>query len=86
MPLTQQKVWPNIQNPDPVHTKLTDMIRTQQLPECTKCKGDFTKLKLLHNLYTQGKLYIYKDDIILIKTPDGHLNDAVISVQPSLFP
>ena len=68
MPLTQRKVWRNIQKRDPVHTKLTDLIRTQQLPKSKKRKEDFTKLKLLHNLYTQGKLYIDKDDIILIKT------------------
>ena len=86
MPMTQKRVWRNIQKKDPIHCKLTDLILTQQLPESKKRKGDFTKLKLLHNLYTQGKLYIDSDDLILVKTPEGYLNGSVISIPPSLFP
>ena len=85
MPMTQRKVWRNIQKRDPIHCKLTDLISSQQLPESKKRKGDFTKLKLLHNLYTQGKLYIDSDDLILVKTPEGYLNGSVISIPPSLF-
>ena len=86
MPMTQRKVWKNIQKHDPIHCKLSDLILTQQLPESKKRKGDFTKLKLLHNLYTQGKLFIDNDDLIMVKVPEGCLNGAVISIPPSLFP
>ena len=47
MPMTQRKVWRNIQSKDPIHCKLLDLINTRQLPESKKRKGDFTKLKLL---------------------------------------
>ena len=33
MPLTQRKVWKNIQARDPVHMKLLHLINTRQLPE-----------------------------------------------------
>ena len=85
MPLTQKKVWKNIQSRDPVHSKLIHLIDTRQLPETRKRKGDHTKLKLLHNLFTQGKLFI-EDGLVLVKTPDGHFNDAAISVPSSIFP
>ena len=85
MPMTQRKVWRNIQKRDGVHKKLNELIQTQQLPEQKKRKGDFTKLKLLHNLYTTGKLFIDTDDLILVKTPQGRISNAVISVPPSLF-
>ena len=86
MPLTQRKVWRNIQKKDPIHCKLADLILTQQLPESRKRKGDYTKLKLLHNLYTQGKLFIDTDGTILVKSPDGNFNGSVLSIPPSLYP
>ena len=85
MPLTQRKVWKNIQAKDPVHTKLRHLIETRQLPEARKKKGDHTKIKLLHNLFTQGKLYI-EDGLMLVKNPNGHFNGASISVPPTIFP
>ena len=85
MPMTQRRAWRSIQKRDPVHTKLNNLISTQQLPESKKRKGDHTKLKLLHNLYTQGKLFIDSDELIMVKSPEGRLNGAVISVPPSLF-
>ena len=63
-----------------------ELIQTQQLPTSKKTKGDHTKLKLLHNQYTQGKLYIDNQGLVLIKTPDGAFNGSVISVPPSMFP
>ena len=84
MPFTQCLVWRNIQKRDPIHMKLEDLIHSRQLPETKKRKGDFTKLKLLHNLYSQGKLYT--DGLMLVKTPEGKFTDAVISIPPSLFP
>ena len=85
MPMTQTKVWSNIQEGDPVHTKLKDLIMTRQLPEQKKTKGDHTKIKLLHNLYVQGKL-IRKNNLFLVKTPSGHFNGFAISVPPALYP
>ena len=69
MPLTQRSVWRNIQKRDAIHMKLIDLINSRQLPESKKRKGDFTKLKLLHNLYSQGKLFVDKDDVIMVKWP-----------------
>ena len=56
MPMIQRNVWRNIQMGDSTHCKLLNLINTRQLPEAKKTKGENTKLKLLHNLYTQGKL------------------------------
>ena len=86
MPMTQRSAWRNIQKRDSVHNKLSHLISTQQLPETKKTKGDYTKLKLLHNQYTQGKLFIDNDGLIMLKSPEGKLNGVVISVPPSLFP
>ena len=86
MPMTQTKTWRGIQLKDPIHCKLRDLIQTRQLPESKKRNGEFTKLKLLHNLYTQGKLRLEEDGLIMITSPDGALNGAVISVPPSLYP
>ena len=86
MPLIQRKTWLNIQKGDALHNKLTHLIETQQLPETKKTKGEHTKLKLLHNQYTQGKLFIAEDGLLMLRTPNGHFSEAVISVPPSIFP
>ena len=86
MPLTQRNSWKNMQRRDPIHSKLLDLINNQQLPEAKKTNGIHTKLKLLHNQYTQGKLFVDKDGLIMIRTPEGNFNGAVISIPPSLFP
>ena len=85
MPLTQIKVWKNIQNKDPIHMKLQHLIDTRQLPENRKRNGENTKLKLLHNMFTQGKLFT-ENGLIYVKTPEGHFNGAAISVPPAIFP
>ena len=86
MPLTQRNSWKNMQRRDPVHSKLLDLINTQQLPEARKTNGIHTKLKLLHRQYTQGKLFIDTDGLIMVKTPDGMFKNSVISIPPALFP
>ena len=85
LPLTQEKIWRALQAKDPTHSKLRDLITTQQLPETKKRKGEYTKLKLFHNLYTQEKLYIHKG-LIMIKTPDSETFGDAISVPSSIFP
>ena len=37
-------------------------------------------------MYTQGKLYVGPEDLILLKTTQGQINNSVISVPPALFP
>ena len=86
MPMTQRNTWKNIQKRDAIHHKLVDLINTRQLPEARKTRGDHTKLKLLHNQYTQGKLFIDNDGLVLIKSPEGKFNGSVISIPPALFP
>ena len=43
------------------------------------------KLKLIHNLYSQGKLVV-RNGMIMIKSPGRHFGDMVISVPPSMYP
>ena len=86
MPMIQRKTWLNIQKGDSLHNKLSHLIETQQLPESKKTGGEHTKLKLLHKQYTLGKLFIAEDGLILLKSPNGHFSDAIISVPPSIFP
>ena len=86
MPLTQKIPWKNIQNRDSVHNKLRELITTQQLPNTKKTNGPFTKLKLLHNKYTEGKLFIDKDSMFMVRTPLGHFNGAAISVPHTIYP
>ena len=86
MPMIQKNTWNNIQTRDLVHDKVKTLINTQQLPESKHTRGNYTNIKLLHKLYTQGKLFVDKDVLVLIKTPEGKINGAVISVPPTLFP
>ena len=85
MPMIQLGVWKNIQRGDPVHQKLLQLVISRQLPEQKKTKGHFTKIKLLHNLFVQGRL-ILRDGIFFLSTPDGHFKDSVISIPPDLYP
>ena len=85
MPFTQKKTWKNIQSKDPIHCKLLNLIKTRQLPEVKKTKGDNTKIKLLHNLYTQGKL-IVENGLVMVNAPMGNFNGNAISIPPSIFP
>ena len=69
MPMIQRSTWSNIQKRDPIYSKIVQLINTQQLPETKRTKGIHTKVKLPHNLYTQGKLYIDTDGLILMRSP-----------------
>ena len=86
MPLTQRSSWKNIQFRDSVHCKLRDLITTQQLPETRKTNGLNTKLKLLHNKYTEGSLFIDSDGMFMLRTPEGKFNGSAISVPPAIYP
>ena len=69
MPMSQRNTWKTIQHRDPVHAKLKNLILSQQLPEQKKTKGDYTKIKLLHNQYSKGNLFIDTDELIMLKSP-----------------
>ena len=86
MPLAQRSVWLNIQRSDSVHQQLLNLIQTRQLPQAKKTGGDHTRLKLLHNLYSIGKLTISKDGLMVVKSPDGFYEGSAISIPHALFP
>ena len=86
MSLTQRSSWKNIKFRDAVHCKLWDLITTQQLPEARKTNGLNTKLKLLLNKYTDGKLFIDSDEMFMLCTSEGKFNGSVISVPPAIYP
>ena len=86
MPMTQRKIWKNIQLKDPVHCKLLHLIQTRQLPASKKRNGDYTKIKLLHNQYAQGNLLVDSDGLIVVKSPNAAVSGTLISIPPSLFP
>ena len=67
MPLTGKKAWTDIQKDDVVHTMLRNLIETGASPPVKKTKGDYNKLKLLHNLYKGGDLKVDKDGLVLVK-------------------
>ena len=70
MPFTQPKTWKTIQ------MKLHSLINTRQLPEAKKTCGDYTKIKLLHNLYTQGKLFVDKG-LVMVKNNTGYFKGSL---------
>ena len=87
IPFTQTESWLNAQKKDDTHRKLTNLIRTSQAPIKKKTGNDNTKLKLLHNLYKEGKLKIMKNGLIIIKhkNEDGSTSNAT-SIPTVMFP
>ena len=86
LPLTQKLTWRDIQKKDAVHEKLRHLINIGQSPNVHKTGGDFTKLKLLYKLYSNGDLYVDKDDMIMVKSKDGVYDGCAISVPHTIFP
>ena len=68
MPFHQRKTWYNLQVSDSVHSKLRHLIEVSQSPEKRRTKGDYTRLKLMHNLYIKGDLRIEKDGLITVRS------------------
>ena len=85
MPFTQRKVLRDIQFNDKMHNKLREIIEQGHLPDKRKTGGDFTKLKLLHNIYKDGRLKVETDGAITIKAEDGHYNGRVMSLPAAVF-
>ena len=66
-PLTQRNAWLDLQKKDPTHNALFKLIKNGQTPEK---KSRNKSVKLLHNLYKRGVLFVAKDDLIQVKHPD----------------
>ena len=87
IPFTQRQSWLDAQNRDQTHIFLKQLIRTSQAPEKKKTKNENTKLKLLFNLYREGKLKIHKDGLVTIThTESNGCQYQAISVPTALFP
>ena len=85
MPFTQRRVLHDIQHNDAMHNKLRDLITLGHLPDKRKTGGENTKLKLLHNLYKDGKLKVDRDGVIVIKSESGYYGGHVISLPQNIF-
>ena len=87
MPFIQRAAWLKVQRSDPTHQRLTWLIDTSQAPEKKKTKGENTKLKLLHNLYSNGLLQKATDGLITVTTADNNKSGTqAISVPSPMFP
>ena len=86
MPFHQRKTWYNLQVADSVHGKLRHLIEVSQSPEKRKTRGDFTRLKLMHNLYIKGDLRIEKDGLITVRSKTNLTDQWAISVPHSIYP
>ena len=86
MPCTQKRAWLDTQSNDPVHVKLKYLIEVGQAPAKKKTKGDFNKLKLLHNLYRAGDLKIDKEGLVMVRQHGPDKSGWVISIPHRIFP
>ena len=71
MPFTQKPAWLKTQKADPTHQKLCWLIDNSQIPDKRKTKGENTRLKILHNLYTAGSLQKASDGFITVQHRDS---------------
>ena len=87
MPHSQRPAWKNVQSQDHVHRMLLDLVRDSKIPEKKKRKGDFTRVKRLHNLYRTGQVKIDHDGFVTVKHTDavGNVYYA-ISVPANFYP
>ena len=78
-PLYQRNAWLDLQKKDKTHITLHKLITTGQAPEK---KSKDKSVKLLHNLFKRGLLFIAKDGLIQVKQPDliHDINYNAISV------
>ena len=87
MPHCQRAAWKKVQSQDRVHELLLDLISNSKTPEKKRTKGDFTRVKRLHNLYRTGQLKIANDGLVTVKHTDAAGNDYdAISVPHTFFP
>ena len=67
LPLTQRPTWHQLQKDDPTHSQLFNLIQKGLPPEK---KSRNKSLKLLHNMYRRGLLFIASDGLIQVKHAD----------------
>ena len=71
MPLTQKAAWKKVQSEDRVHRMLIDIVENSKIPQKKKTKGDFTRVKRLHNLFRTGQAKIDSDGFVTVKHTDA---------------
>ena len=87
MPHSQIAAWKKVQSQDHVHRILLAMIRDSKIPERKKTKGDFTRVKRLHNLYRTGQAKIDSDGFLTVTHTDTAGNSYnAISVPANFYP
>ena len=87
MPFTQKPAWLKTQKADPTHQKLSWLIDNSQTPEKRKTNGENTRLKILHNLYTNGTLHKASDGLITVdRTDNDGGTSRAISVPYAMYP
>ena len=86
MPFISKGAWLDVQKEDSVHIKLRYLIESGQAPAKKGTKGDFNKLKLLHNLYSKGDLKVDKDGLIVVRQHGQDKSGWVTSVPYKIFP
>ena len=85
IPLSERPTWIDLQKQDPTISQLHRLIKQGQTPE-KKIKNK--NLKLLHNMYRRGSLYIAPDNLIQVKHVDvvHALQYEAILVPEIIFP
>ena len=87
MPFIQKKTWADAQMNCGVHGKVRELIRVGQRPDKHRTKGINTTIKLLYNYYTENRLQVDEDNMVMIRVKDGHFpNSTAISIPPNLAP
>ena len=69
-----------------MHSKLKHLIEVCQVPEKRRTKGENTRLKLMHNLYTRGDLRVEKDGLITVRPKSALTDQWAISIPTNNFP
>ena len=81
--LTSRKTWLDLQKQDPTLSQLSALITSGRSPEK---KNRNKSLKLLHNLYKRGSLYIASDGLLQYKQPDVARNAVYeVIVVPEVY-
>ena len=84
-PLAERPTWLKLQKQDPTHSQLYNLIQQGQQPEK---KSRNKNLKLLHNMYRRGTLFIAPDGLIQVKQADvvHSVEYKAISIPDVYFP
>ena len=82
MPFTTRKTWLSVQREDPMHNHLKELIKSGQSPVAKKTRGDHTRLKHLHTMFTKGQVTLQDDGLITVETKDreGFFSGQAVSV------